>query len=380
MRPLHLLPLLGTTSNADGNFCLKDAAQPSCYSTAEQDVSPKGVRFEVPLVRSEPRLLAGNSSEIQGDEEKEKNMFRVAVLVLSGPNNLVERERIRKLRMPGFLLTFVFLIGQSGSREKEEELEVEEAKHHDLLRLEMEESYSGLPRKTLAGLTYVLSKLPGCDLVIKMDDDLEISPDNLKRALLASLPWQASTLYCYPLSGIPPHRRPWGQNAKLAVPKSIFPDRFFPDYCLGWLVATTPHTAEALLSQVPEAPAVHIDDVYITGILRQGANVSLAMLSSNPWFHSPLHTYVVNQCRFLTWAFHIFFYDIAYEPEGWPWKPIKTVPVAFEELLQMTDPSSKDFLENILFVLYFCCVFLCHLALLITIINAIIFILTTKRK
>ena len=119
-------------------------------------------------------------------------MFRVAVLVLSGPNNLVERERIRKLRMPGFLLTFVFLIGQSGSREKEEELEVEDAKHQDLLRLEMEESYSGLPRKTLAGLTYVLSKLPGCDLVIKMDDDLEISPDNLKRALLASLPWQAN--------------------------------------------------------------------------------------------------------------------------------------------------------------------------------------------
>ena len=59
---------------------------------------------------------------------------------------------------------------------------------------------------------------------------------------------------------------------------------------------------------------------------------------------------------------------------------IKTVPVAFEELLQMTDPSSKDFLENILFVFYFCCVFLCHLALLIAIINAMIFILTTKRK
>ena len=35
-------------------------------------------------------------------------------------------------------------------------------------------------------------------------------------------------------------------------------------------------------------------------ISRQGANVSLAMLSSNPWFHSPLHTYVVNQCR---WVF-----------------------------------------------------------------------------
>ena len=57
------------------------------------------------------------------------------------------------------------------------------------------------------------------------------------------------------------------------------------------------------------------------------------------------------------------------------------MPVAFEELLQMTDPSSKDFLENILFVVYFCCVFLCHLGLLITIINAIIFLYRlTKRK
>ena len=42
-----------------------------------------------------------------GDEEKEKNMFRVAVLVLSGPNNLAERERIRKLRMPGCDFSFV---------------------------------------------------------------------------------------------------------------------------------------------------------------------------------------------------------------------------------------------------------------------------------
>ena len=43
-------------------------------------------------------------------------------------------------------------------------------------------------------MTYVLSRLPEYDLVIKMDDDLEISPSNLKRALLASRPWQATIL------------------------------------------------------------------------------------------------------------------------------------------------------------------------------------------
>ena len=82
----------------------------------------------------------------------------MAVLVLSGPGNREQRKNIRKLRMPGFLLTFVFLIGESGSMEREKELEIEAEMHIDLLRLDMEESYGGLPRKTLAGLTYVLSR------------------------------------------------------------------------------------------------------------------------------------------------------------------------------------------------------------------------------
>ena len=127
------------------------------------------------------------------DEEEKEKLFHVAVLVLTGPGNKEQRDNIRKLRMSGFFLTFVFLIGQSGSSEREKELELEAETHMDLLRLEMEESYGGLPRKTLAGLTYVLSRLPEYDLVIKMDDDLEISPSNLKRALLASRPWQANT-------------------------------------------------------------------------------------------------------------------------------------------------------------------------------------------
>ena len=161
------------------------------------------MRFEVPDVKSEPHLAFQNNSTIQGLSPQkmftlipatDENLFRVAILVLSGPDNREQREKIRKLRMPGFLLTFVFLIGQSGSSQREKELELEAEMHMDLLRLEMEESYGGLPRKTLAGLTFVLSRLPEYDLVIKMDDDLEISPSNLKRALLGIRPWQAKTV------------------------------------------------------------------------------------------------------------------------------------------------------------------------------------------
>ena len=83
------------------------------------------------------------------------------------------------------------------------------------------------------------------------------------------------------------------------------------------------------------------------------------MLSSRSYYHSSLHEQITSQCRqvlkqeilflgdfvvinftlyewlwsfirFLSWALHIFAFDLAYEPEGWPWKP-----VSFGQLCKM---------------------------------------------
>ena len=29
--------------------------------------------------------------------------------------------------------------------------------------------------------------------------------------------------------------------------------------------------------------------------------------------------------RLLSWAAHVFAYDLAYEPEGWPWRPVSHI-------------------------------------------------------
>ena len=29
--------------------------------------------------------------------------------------------------------------------------------------------------------------------------------------------------------------------------------------------------------------------------------------------------------RFLSWAIHVFAYDLAYEPDGWPWRPVRHI-------------------------------------------------------
>ena len=78
--------------------------------------------------------------------------------------------------------------------------------------------------------------------------------------------------------------------------------------------------------------------------------------------------------RFLSWALHIFAFDLAYEPEGWPWKPvskklpwnknaitrnlihlygcihsaqIKSVVVGFHELLVTVPASPGDLMAQV---------------------------------
>ena len=93
----------------------------------------------------------------------------MAVLVLSGPANHRLRARLRQLTLPGFHLTFLFIIGRSGDAGLEEELEEvrvgaprdtrQEARGAgDLLRVDVEESYGALPRKSLAGIQFVLTR------------------------------------------------------------------------------------------------------------------------------------------------------------------------------------------------------------------------------
>jgi len=312
--------------------------------------------FTIPSVISAP--ATPSDEDVKG--------YRVAVLVLSGPKNFGKRRKLRELTLPGFRLTFIFLVGRKTSN-LDQLLKQEASQQNDILHMDMEESYANLPTKTLAGLDFVLQGMPEYDLFLKLDDDLEISSEKLSRALLHEQPWAPSTLYCFPLTRVPPYRQSRGRNAKMFVPTSTYPPSIYPDYCLGWLVAMLPQTAALLLSRVDSAPAVHIDDVYITGILRQETNVSLSMLSTNPLLHTSLFRDVLAHCRFLSWAIHVFAYDLAYEPDGWPWRPIEFFVEHIQELalseISDSDPNSVACLHSFL---------LQHLFFAIILLNVII--------
>jgi hypothetical protein len=67
----------------------------------------------------------------------------------------------------------------------------------------------------------------------------------------------------------------------------------------------------------------------------------------------------------LNWALHIFTYDLAYEPSGWPWTPVRKWASGFGELGGKIDASSSDTNNELLFA------FTWHLLLLISILYSL---------
>merc|ERR1711962_360268 len=111
--------------------------------------------FTIPAVISAPATSVNKGME----------GYRVAVLVLSGPENFAKREKLRRnLVVSGFHLNFFFLIGRSPRNSTRDQLLKQESiRWNDILYLEMAESYKNLPTKTIAGLDFVLQNFLGWD-------------------------------------------------------------------------------------------------------------------------------------------------------------------------------------------------------------------------
>ena len=50
-----------------------------------------------------------------------------------------------------------------------------------------------------------------------------------------------------------------------------------------------------------------------------------------------------NLNRLLSWAAHVFAYDLAYEPEGWPWRPVSHIKYC---LLSFVQGVQKTHFQN----------------------------------
>ena len=80
---------------------------------------------------------------------------------------------------------------------------------------------------------------------------------------------------------------------------------------------------------VHQPPATHIP--------LQGCSCPLQVVPSVLYWVFSMWRYNGLHLRFLSWAFHVFAYDLAYEPDGWPWRPVRHISNSFPSKLFRLD-------------------------------------------
>ncbi|ELU16462.1 hypothetical protein CAPTEDRAFT_26430, partial [Capitella teleta] len=163
-----------------------------------------------------------------------------------------------------------FVTGLSDDEDVNAALKNESAEYGDVIQFGFSDSYFNLTLKSLLDLRWASAFCQRATYVMKADDDVFVNVRSLmsflrkwgvtQNAILGDLRHHAPVFRDHPKWGVPYHR---------------FPDDVYPDYLKGAAYVMTADVPGRLAEIAPFANPIHIDDVYITGILTKIQGVRL---------------------------------------------------------------------------------------------------------
>ena len=164
----------------------------------------------------------------------------------------------------------VFLLGQ-GEEGSQAEVEKEFLLEGDIAQGDFVDSYHNLTYKNVMGLLWVTEYCSGARIIAKTDDDMWLDLHGVVTvANNLALPADGEMLACTVLHDMPVER-----SGKWSVSKEEIVDRNYPPACSGWLYLLSNVSSATLLKAATGAKYFWIDDVWVTGILRQSIGLDL---------------------------------------------------------------------------------------------------------
>lgn len=195
------------------------------------------------------------------------------VLVHSAPDNVVKRRTIRETwGEPRDSVKLLFMVGQVNSSDAQSKLDQENHIHADLVQGSFMDAYRNMTYKHVMALKYAVYHCPQAKYILKTDDDifvnmptmitflnLELSPRGVRKLLLCRPFYNAVAKRSY--------------RSKWRVSFSEYPHKTYPPYCPGWAILYSPDVVFKLYREAQRAEYFWIDDVLVTGILAQRAQI-----------------------------------------------------------------------------------------------------------
>lgn len=142
---------------------------------------------------------------------------------------------------------------------------------------------------------------PTAKFILKADDDIYADIFQIIDVLLEELINSQKTFACENMGGNSPDRT---NTSKWYVPKEIFPDDAYPDYCSGSAYLVRAEDASKIYSISNRTKFLWVDDVFVTGVLRDtygkmadtGNNSNLEILTLYNRHHLGVKTEIIDWC------------------------------------------------------------------------------------
>jgi hypothetical protein len=202
----------------------------------------------------------------------------VSVIVSSAVDNVERRQVIRKTWASDHKVHFV--IGRPTNDSLQMMIDREAAHYGDIIQSSFTDTYRNLTYKSVAGLAWFRDYCTS-PFILKVDDDLYVNIKSVENFLKKGAKLQ-NGIYCQVARHAQVIRSPKSEYSKWLVTPQEYSGNFYPDYCLGSFGAMIGRTAiSTLLDQVNNVPFFWLEDVYITGLLRERTSLRIMQIARN---------------------------------------------------------------------------------------------------
>lgn len=185
---------------------------------------------------------------------------------------------VKRLKKYSINLHLIFVVGKSSSPTIDNSIRRENELYDDVLLGEFVDSYRNLTQKHLLWMEWI-KNCPQAQMakyILKTDDDVFVDIFQLFEFLFRNFGRdpQPGTLICNVVpEGTAPVRAKNSKGAKWAVTMDEYPHSIYPRYCAGLAYLATPDVITRIVDVSHRSKSFWIDDVYVTGILRELAHI-----------------------------------------------------------------------------------------------------------
>ncbi|KAK5642589.1 hypothetical protein RI129_008756 [Pyrocoelia pectoralis] len=197
------------------------------------------------------------------------------ILIHSAPTNYNRRKSIRetwgsKLQNASIF----FMLGLVREPKLQQKIKEENTNYRDIVQGTFLDVYRNVTYKHVMSLKYAIYHCPNAKYILKTDDDVFVNMPKIMNFLTLEMsPYGAERLLSCSKRNHSPVKRSY--RSKWRVSFKEYPNRYYPSYCPGWIILYSPDVIFGLYKQVQKVDYFWIDDVLITGILREKENIQI---------------------------------------------------------------------------------------------------------